>query len=597
MTNLRAGILLGVLFSAGVLAQPLRQPAPENASPPLIYRNLAGQDEPLETVDDVASRLRAELREIANSTASAASKRQKMRRMVDDNILVLRQAGQQRAEFDPETLEQAVQQLETLFFEIALEAAPDEQSKQGVVEDSPVPLDYVTRRPILIAPDEYRGSIVVTLDSEQPEPWWRGARVDTEELALNEVEESPETPPRKAPEEETVAVEFLTQDEVVTVEMHDDTTVLREVEGNDGDLVLFDALHIWVGGAVQLDAHDFDGTFNLPEQGDSKNDTSMRRGEVIVRSTLYDFGEFKWQYDVESNIWRDLYWRYVDTDNSRTITVGNQKEPMGLDFLMGNKFGTALERSAPASAFGSFRGTGIRLNNWFDRSPEKQVIRFGRPNVTNYVTTSLGLFTEDFEDTNFTDYALTGRVTVGQQYENGSGRHIGVSASLREGDFKRIAPRPEVQEAGRVRLASPEADTQAVLGIESMYTRGPFHAQAELYYSDYRGGEVDAYGYGGYVQAGWFLTGEERLYRPKWGLWAPLPHSSKSVFELFARFSHTYGNDDENSSNYLNNITVGGSWYLARYRASLNLIHSKTDNDLNGEDDGFAVTARFQYLF
>lgn len=605
MNLLRSSLLVALLLSAYGQGQPLRPPQaaiaePSTAAPdtPLIFRNSAGEDEELPTVADTVTRLRNEIRSIASSTASLADKQTQLQRMIDDNAQVLLRLSQGRTEFNPQTVDEAAQLLEAMFFEIALELTTDEASRRAFLSDVPPGVGLDSLQPILIAPRQHRSNIVVTLDAKEQQPWWRDARVDTEALALEEIEESPETPPRKVKEEgveETVAVEFLTQNEAVTVEMHDDTTVLRDVESDDGDLVLFDALHVWVGGGFQGDAYDMDGTFTASSGGGSKNDTYIRRGEVIVRSTLYDWGEFKWQYDLDSNIWRDLYWRKVDADNNRTLTVGNQKEPMGLDFLMGNKFGTAMERSAPSNTFGSFRGTGIRLNNWFDRAPEDQFVRFGDES-TAYITTTVGLFTQDIEDTTETDYALTGRTTTGKLVGD-RGMHFGASASVRDGSFRRIAPRPEAQDAGRLVLASLHADQQTVGALEGIATRGPLHAQAEFYYSDYRGGDIDGYGYGGYAMVGYFLTGETREYRPKWGLWAPLPHSAKSVFEVFARVSHTYGESDLDNGNYLTNITVGGSWYLRRLRTSINAVYSQVDKDIKGEDNGLAITTRLQYLF
>jgi phosphate-selective porin len=263
---------------------------------------------------------------------------------------------------------------------------------------------------------------------------------------------------------------------------------------------------------------------------------------------------------------------------------------------MGNKFGTAMESSAVATAFGSFRGAGVRINKWFNLAPEDQYFSFGNKKHS-YITTTLGIFGQDIENSSTTDVALTGRVTVGRMKEKGVGLHVGGSLSLREGDYTRIAPRPGMHDVDRIRLATFDADQQAVVALEAMTTRGPFHAQAEFYYSDYRGGDIDGEGYGAYVQAGWFLNGGERTYRPKWGLWAPVKQSGKGIFEVFARASYTYGDSNLTGSNHLQLFTVGGSWYWRQVRVSLNGLYSKVDQDINDEDSGLAITARFQYLF
>lgn len=577
------------MVPALITAQPLRQP--------LIFPEAATEPAAETEVEATITRMRNKLHDVARASISVAEKRAAYEKLLDEEEEALKQISIARGSDAPRTVEDVVQLMELMFYEVALESAQDKVTARRLQENAPAHLQLEPLQPILIAPRHQRKEIVVTRDAEATgvEPWWRHARVDTEALALGDIEESPDPPVKQAPEEEKVKVEFA-KDEAVTVEMHDDTTVLREVEGDDGDLVLFDALHLWVGGAVQLGAFTFDELFNASAGGQSKDGTSVRRGEVIVRSTLFDWGELKLQYDLDSNVWRDLYYRRVDEENGQTLTIGNQKEPLGLDFLMGNKFGTAMERSAPTTAFGSFRGAGIRFNRWFDLSPDQQFLQFADQRNT-FVTATLGLFGQDIENTTDTDLALTGRVTFGRGQLKGEGTHIGLSASYRQGEYDRINPRAEVFDTNRILLAHPDADDQLVVALESMVSRGSLHGQAEFYYSDYRGGDIDGQGYGGYVQGGWFITGEKRAYRPKWGLWAPLPHSEKGIFEVFARLSYTYGDDDLHSSKALTVATLGGNWYLRRFRASLNALYSEVDRDYRDQDSGLAATVRLQYLF
>ena len=67
-------------------------------------------------------------------------------------------------------------------------------------------------------------------------PWWRTTTFNTEALELQEIKESPveQLEPPEENVEQVVKVEALA-DEKVTVEMHDDTTILRQVEADDGD--------------------------------------------------------------------------------------------------------------------------------------------------------------------------------------------------------------------------------------------------------------------------------------------------------------------------------------------------------------------------
>lgn len=595
-----------LLLSASVVAQPLRPPAGQTpdesiteSGTPLIFPEAANEPGE-ESVEEVVLRLQEEMRAIAQSSMNAAERKAALDEMLTRNSRVLKSLSTEWDDNRPRSVDEAASLLEQMIFELALEIAPDKDTRSFVKDTAPAHMEFEPNRPLLIAPRSHRQKIVVTRDAEEKGlivPWWRTTKFDTEALALNEIKESPEQSLEPAEEnaEEKVKVEVL-KDEKVTVEMHDDTTILRAVEADSGDLVLFDALHLWIGGAAQGDAYYYDDLFNAGRGGGDENDTAVRRAEVIVRSTLFDWGEIKLQYDLDANIWRDLYYRRVDEEKARTITIGNQTEPMAQENTLGNKFTTAMEQSAPTSTFAANRGLGVRVNRWFEREPTRQWFEFG-DGSTSYITTTLGVFGEDIENTNDTDIALTGRVTMGRERVKGSGLHLGFAATLRDGEFDQVAPRPEVQEAARIQLASFDADQLVVLGFETMYTLGSLHAEAQAYYADYRGGDEDATGYGGYAQVGYFLTGQERGYRPKWGLWAPLTVGKAHAFEVFARASYTYGNTDDDSSNDLRLLTVGGSWYWRKFRASINGIYGEVDQDINDEDTGLGVTARIQYLF
>ncbi len=383
-----------------------------------------------------------------------------------------------------------------------------------------------------------------------------------------------------------------------TNEMHDDSTLLRSVSvlEDETGVEFFNALRIWVGGAVQYDYSNFDGIYSNRDEGERREGGSMRRLEGILRSSLYDWGEIKAQYDFDSGVFRDLYLRWVSDRPSTPliITIGNQKEPIGLDQLQGNKQGIAQERSAPSSAFGAWRSMGLRLHRAFQVAGADRPIDLFDDDAA-FVTTSLGVFTEDIEESHDTDLAITGRVTAGRE-RDGVGIHAGLALSYREGLYDRISPRPEVQDADRVTLANPVANTQGIVGLEGMYNKGPLHLQAEAYYSDY-GGRVGGYGGGGYLLAGWFVTGDSWGYNPKWGLLASPASTGVLSAELFARISHTRGEDDVNGWNDYLSTTVGANFWYHSLRGSVNVLYGESREPIGGQDDGWAVSVRAQYLF
>ena len=387
-------------------------------------------------------------------------------------------------------------------------------------------------------------------------------------------------------------------DDKATSDLHDDNTVLRDVRGKNGDLVLFGKLHLWLGGAGQVDGYAGDGLFTLGEDGDSASETYVRRAEGVLRASFFDNTEVKIQYDFDANIYRNVYWRWLSKSSSQSVTVGNQKEPIGQDYLVGNKFTTAMETSAPSTAFGSFRSMGVRYNGWSTLESEDNPLplRFWGDSRT-YVTSSIGVFGQDVENSNDTDWAVTGRISAGGNKTETQGFHLGASASYRHGEYDRIAPRPGIQDANRIPLAQPAADTQALIALEGSYVHGSLHSQIEFYASDYSGGTLDSQGWGTYGQVGWLFNGKRRPYEPRWGQWAPINASNGHVFEVFSRLSITHGNDDVNSSNTLALLTLGGNWYYQRFRVSANLILADSDRNVYAQNDGHALAMRLQYLF
>lgn len=387
-------------------------------------------------------------------------------------------------------------------------------------------------------------------------------------------------------------------DSDTTSELHDNNTVLRDVstraQDRDG-VVLHDALRIWVGGAIQYDYHSFDGIYNHESDGKRERGGVMRRMEVVLRTTLYDWGETKFQYDVNDGTARDVYLRWVSKIKPVTVTLGNQKEPMGMDFLMGNKITLPQERGTPAYAFGGWRSLGLRLHRAFEMAPDKKKLHVWAPDDSPYITTSIGIFTKDMEEAHKTDLAVTGRVTSGR-YREGIGMHVGLSASYREGEFDRISLRPELRSADRINLATPQANTLGVVAIEGAYARGPVSLQAEAYGANY-GGRVDGDGVGAYLQASWSITGENRNYQTKWGTFGPVkPNNGRYATQIFTRVSASRGEDDVNGWNGFKSLTIGGSVVYHSLRASMNLLYGNSRELVSNEDDGLALNIRLQYL-
>jgi phosphate-selective porin OprO/OprP len=156
-------------------------------------------------------------------------------------------------------------------------------------------------------------------------------------------------------------------------------------------------------------------------------------------------------------------------------------------------------------------------------------------------------------------------------------------------------------------------DDVRVLSAEVGGAIGPFHAQGEYFdYSVSRlGAASDLHFAGGYVQAGYILTGEKRKYLQHDAAFGGV-HPTNPFFrdvtggigawEIAARYSYMDLNDKLVFGGKQENVTVGLNWYLNdNMRLMFNWIHGtvgKTNlanQDLGAKYDAFAM--RTQWAF
>ncbi len=594
------------ILSSSLHAQPLISEANDPNTP--AYGEVRPQPTP--QLRATLERMQALLAELRQSDLSPAQRQAALDELIRDHNQILRQHNTWLDWQKPQTVDSAALLLEGMIFEIAAEdIAPGEQSREQVLRNAPAHLELNPQAPEVFEPpllkpvEPHERQVPTEAPPEQsseltaapsgPEVKPASHKTVNTQVASQEPGEGADQKTVSASEEVKVAV---LADNQATVSMQDDNSVLRDVRNDKGQLVLFGKVRLWVGGAVQLDAYAGRGVFTLAGGGSSDAKTYVRRAEGILRASIFKNSEIKAQYDFDADIFRNLYWRWLSDSADQSLTIGNQKEPIGLDYLVGSKFTTAMEPSAPTSAFASYRSRGIRYSRWATLDSKDTAFHPWGDSRT-YLTGSIGLFGEDIENTNDTDRAVTGRLTVGALLKEDTGYHLGISASYRHGEYDSIAPRPGLFDANRITLARPDADRQALIGLEGLANIGSLHGEMELYYSDYTGGDIDAQGWGGYGQVGWMFGGKHRSFQPRWGVWAPIKAGEEHIFEVFGRVSFTHGNDNVNSSNDLGLLTLGGNWYYRNFRVSANLLLADTKRDINDEGSGHAIGLRLQYLF
>ncbi|MCL4218842.1 MAG: hypothetical protein KJ052_17805, partial [Candidatus Hydrogenedentes bacterium] len=267
--------------------------------------------------------------------------------------------------------------------------------------------------------------------------------------------------------------------------------------------------------------------------GDEQDGTGFRFARIRLQGKLYDDFNFLTEYDFagesgeDTPKFRDVYLEYTAIPygggREMSFRAGHYREPFSLEELTPIPYRTFVERSL-ANVFVPSRNAGLQLSDALLGEPKKERL-----------TWAVGAFkdTDDWPSGNDSDedqgYQITGRVT-GLPWYSDDGRkllHLGVAYSLRNPDGARVnyGVRPESRLAQfryidpdnlpqSFRLRDARADDVDLLGLEAATVLGPFSLQGEYIRSDVEttfGGDLAFDGY--YVQASYFLTGENRPYR------------------------------------------------------------------------------------
>lgn len=365
-----------------------------------------------------------------------------------------------------------------------------------------------------------------------------------------------------------------------------------EVSTSDGDY------SFKVGGRIQLDYNGYDGVINAAE-GESGSDLFFRRGRLEIKGKAKD-----WSYLMSYNLTGggsidQLNATYTGWGKTTLLTLGEQKENLGLDDTGSSKWTTGIERAMPANAFDTGNTVGVKLHG-----------------ASGAFTYSLGVFKESVEaNDNSLDTAFTGRLVYRPIQTDDTLVHLGAGVSLREGSFNALGARlgarggeDRTANRSRVRYANGLAgDEMQIVNLEAAAVFGPAHIQAEYFDAEVSGAAApDLQSEGYYLQVGWALTGEQRSYKNGLGAFDKIkPAGSGGAWELFARYDGMDAGSTSQDANITfdggqdaNTLTVGANWYMNSFvKFGLNYVSAQTDQPINGEDDGDAIVGRFQIAF
>lgn len=247
------------------------------------------------------------------------------------------------------------------------------------------------------------------------------------------------------------------------------------------------------------------------------------------------------------------------------IKVGQMKTTNSMEEQTSSRHTSFIERGMVTDAFGLDRRIGVTVS------------KGGK----NY-SAAAGVFGNSIngaQDGASSNTVVSARGTYAPILEDGRVLHIG--ASLRHTDKATGAPKRSARWGSHLakEKIKPNIGGDATLfGVEAAAIMGPFHAHAEYMTED--GDLGDAHG--GFVQAGFFITGETRKYKASAGKFdrtkpnKPLSKGGIGGFEAVARYDtlDATGANDEQADAY----TVGLTWYPESHlRVKLNYTDSNAD--------------------
>lgn len=312
-----------------------------------------------------------------------------------------------------------------------------------------------------------------------------------------------------------------------------------------------------LGGRLQVDGAWYsEDNVDL----DGENGTEFRRARLFVEGTMYDVWGYKAQYDFAGNetTMKDAYISYAGYPAK--LTVGQFKQPFGLEELTSSKYITFMERALPVEAFATSRRIGLGANYAAD----------------NWTLAASLYGREEADDTDGDQgYGVGARLTWAPWNEKTRILHLGVAGAWEDPNDNdmRFRSRPESHKTN-TRLVDtgsiPDPDTFSRYGLEAATVLGPFSLQAEYMGVSTSSDSVeDADLTGWYAYGSWFLTGESRKYK-KGAFSRVTPKSTvgkggMGAWELAVRYSTIDLEDGDTQGGEQDNITIGVNWYATKY--------------------------------
>ncbi|HEX7377395.1 MAG TPA: porin [Pirellulales bacterium] len=396
-----------------------------------------------------------------------------------------------------------------------------------------------------------------------------------------------------------------------------------------------------VGGRTQLDFVGLQAPGNsLAGAGGvgAQDAVDFRRARIRVEGTMYEVIDWCCEYnfvgaanlstpnpatigsvaDVPAPT--DLWWNFRRVPLIGNFTMGNIKEPFGLEHLTSSRFLNFMERSFSQDAFIAPSNNGFAPGLLVWNYAENRRMTWAAGLFKNVLFNPFAFGVGDG------DYAADGRVTFAPYYDEASnGRyvwHVGLGGSYRanQGNQMRFRARGDLRN-GPDALNPVWADTgiyrsanEAIIDPETLLIWGPWYVQAEYtrvwatqsYNGNVPIGTTSYSGY--YVEVLYFLTGEHRIYDYQKGLVGRvIPFENAAVvrgangrpmflsgaWQIGVRYNYLDLNSKTINGGQLRDVVLGLNWFLnpnMKLQWNVTLAHRDgQNNSAHGDIYGFGM--------
>ena len=228
---------------------------------------------------------------------------------------------------------------------------------------------------------------------------------------------------------------------------------------------------------------------------DSVWKTELRTARLGVEGRIQAF-KYKAEFDFAPDdvTAKDVYLEYVAKKFS--VILGQHKTPNSLGELTSSRYTTFMERGMMTDLVALSRRLGVSVKTSGERYSFRAGV-FGR--------------TINDKSREKDPFIAAARLTYAPLYEKGK-KALHLGAHIRYYHAKdrphKLQVRPNTHQADKIiKIKGGLGDTSTLYGLEAAWVNGPFHVEAEGMIET---GDHDRRAAGGYVQAGYFLTGEVR---------------------------------------------------------------------------------------